>query len=406
MRYKDTRKSVPEIARELGVDALVEGTVLRSAGRVRVTAQLISGRTDQHLWADQYDGDPGNVLGLLNEVAEAIARQIHIVLTPELQQRLASVRKVSPEVEETYLKARFLLNRFNAEDYPKALELFRRVIELDPAFAPAHAGAAAVEFLMGFLGMAPLDEATPRAEAAARKAIELDGQLGAPHSVLGFVRLFYYWDWKGAEAELRRALELDPNNAIARHGMADYLLVTGDLNESVRQVELGRQCDPLSQITLVPVVGHLILARRYDEAIAESRRILKLFPDYGAVRGFLFTALWQKGSYEQALEERDKIAGNGAIVAAMRRGYGEKGPRGAMRAAADYLVSRPAPGNPLSIASYYAAAGEEDLAFQWLEKAFQARIPQLMHLKADPDFDAIRSDPRFADLLRRIGFSG
>jgi TolB-like protein len=402
MRYKDTKKQVPEIARELNVDALVEGSVLRAEGRVRITAQLISGRTDQHLWAQSYEGDPGKILGVLNEVAGAIARQIHIVLTPELQRRLAPAPAVSPEVEEAYLKGRFLFSRLDPEDFPKAAELFGHAVELDPGFAAAHAWLGCTEFLMGFVGMVPLDSAGARAEAASRKALELDAENSLAHSILGWVRLTFHWDWKGAEAELRRALELDPNDPIARHGLADYLLVVGDLDGSVRQVELGRQCDPLSQLTLEPVVGHLVYARRYDEAIVEAREILKLHPDYDAVRMFLSDALWQRGSYEESLEERGKMAGSN-IVAVMRQGYRARGHRGAMRAAADYLANR-ASGAPLVVASYYALAGEKDLAFPWLEKAFQARAPQLHYLRADPDFDSLRSDPRFADLLRRIGF--
>jgi TolB-like protein/tetratricopeptide (TPR) repeat protein len=405
MRYKDTRKPIPEIARELGVDALVEGSVLRAEGRVRITAQLISGRTDHHLWAESYDSGPGSVFAQSSEIARAIAREIRLVLAPSRQLLLASAPRVAPEMEETYLRAGFLLHRFTGEDREKALELFHRAIELDPSFAPAYAGLGAAEFLMGFLGKAPPEEAMTRAEAAVKRALELDERLAAAHAVLGWVRLSFHWDWKGAETEFRRALELNPNDPTARHGLADYLLVTGDLDGSVRQVELGRQSDPLSQITLAPVVGHLIFARRYDEAIAEADGILKANPDYGAIRAMLADALWLKGSYDRSLEEQRRIAGNESdLAAAMQRGYEKRGPRGAMQAAADYFVNQSAAKNPLTIASFYAAAGEKERAFPWLEKAFQARSPQLMHLKADPSFDSLRAEPRFADLLRRIGF--
>ncbi len=268
MRYKDTRKSVPEIARELGVDALVEGSVLRSGGRIRVTAQLISGRTDQHLWAESYDGDPGNVLGLLNQVAGAIARQIHIVLSPELQQRLTSAPRVAPEVEETYLKGRFLFNRFDPEDFPKALELFHRIIELDPGFAPAYAGLGGTEFLMGFSGMAPLDVAGTRAEAASRKALELDGGIARSpfHSGVGEAQLPLGLEGGGSRIPASaRARPQRPGRPSRPRGLSGWSWAT--MNESVRQVELGRQSDPLSQLTLVPVVGHLVFWR-----VATTRR--------------------------------------------------------------------------------------------------------------------------------------
>jgi hypothetical protein len=241
------------------------------------------------------------------------------------------------------------------------------------------------------------------AGAAARKALELDGRLAGAHSVLGWISLFYRWDWKGALAELQRALELDPNFPGARHGMADYLLVMGDVNGSVEQVRLAQQSDPLSQVTLAPVVAHLILARRDEEAIAEGERILKTDPDYAAVRYFFAVALWHKGFYERALEEWRKMPDN-ELSAIQRKAYDEGGPKATMRAAADYLAGRPESANPLRIAGYYTAAGEGNLAFPWLEKAFQAHTPQLLHLKAEPVFDPIRSDPRFAALLRRIRF--
>jgi serine/threonine protein kinase len=405
MRYRDSRKPVPEIARELGVDAVVEGSVLRAEGRLRIIAQLISGRTDQHLWAETYDRDAGNVLGSSSEIAQAIAQQIHLVLTPAVRTRLSSARKAAPEVEETLLRARFLLNQMTRENHETVLELFRRATELDPSFAPSFAGLGGAEFLGGFAGFAPLDDSMGRAEAAARKALELDEQVAQAHSVLGFIRLYYRWDWKGAEGEFRRALELNPNDPSAHHGLADCLLVTGDMNGSVREVELGRQCDPLSQMALAPVVGHLYFARRYDEAIAEAERMLKANPDYAMIRSLFMWALWGRGAYERALEEQRTISGGDVGLAmAMRRGYENGGPRVAMRAAGDFYAGQPAAADPLRTASCYASAGEADLAMTWLEKAFQARVPQLMHLKADPTFDSLRADSRFTGLLRRIGF--
>jgi tetratricopeptide (TPR) repeat protein len=374
---------------------------------VRITAQLIRGATDQHLWAESYDRDLENVLVVLSEVAQAIAGEIEVALTPEQHKRLTSARAVSPEIQETYLKATFFFNRFTPDDVQKALALYRQTIDLDPTFAPAHAGLAGAEFLLGFIGVAPLDAAMARAEAAALRALELDPELAQAHTSLGWIRLFYYWDWTGAESEFRRALALNPNDPNARHGLADYMLVRGDLEESVRQVELGRQCDPLSPITIVPVVGHLVFADRYDEAIAEADKMLELFPEYRQIHSFRASALWHRGSYEEALAEYRKGRGGESVLSeAMEQAYRERGPRAAMRAGADFLAARYGTSrvDPLTVASYYAAAEEKDLAFEWLEKALDARIPQLLHLKADPDFDPLRSDPRFHDLLRRMKF--
>jgi TolB-like protein len=403
MRYKDTDKSIPEIARELDVDALVEGSVFRADGQVRITAQLIHGATDKHLWADSYDRDLKDVLALLSDVAQAIAREIEVTVTPEQQRRLASAPTVSPEVQDKYLEARFILSRWRPGDLLRAREKLREVIELDPDFAPAVADLGIVEFLQGFFGNEPLEETMPEAEALLTRALELDPELTEAQAMVGWIELFWHWDWERARATFERVLQIDPNQAMARHGLADYYLVMGNNEESLRQVRIGVKSDPLSMWTLIPLVAHLSFAGYYDESIAEAERALTLYPDHPTFKNWRARNLWLRGSYDEALTAYDELYGaDSRYSRALRSGFERAGPAAASRAVADLLANEPDP-DPLDVASGYADAGESDLAFEWLEKALEAHVPQLLHLKGRSEFESIRDDPRFRDLLRRMG---
>ncbi|MGB7489787.1 MAG: protein kinase [Thermoanaerobaculia bacterium] len=404
MRYKGSDKALPEIARELGVEALVEGSVLRAEGQVRITAQLIDGASDEHLWAESYDRDLENLLALLSDVARAIATEIEVELTQEQERLLTSRTAVNPEVQEVYLKGRSLLNRFEMKHVPEARRLFEQVLAMDPDFAPAISGLASCDFLLGFFGRSPLEEAMPAAEKGFRRALEIDPDLSQARSLLGWVKMFYHWDIAGGVEEFERALRIDPNDPIARHGMADYYMILGDRERSVEEVMAARRVDPLSRVTVSPVIGHLTMARRYDEALDEIRQWMALFPDDKGVIGiWLPMILKLQGRYEEALEEeRSLYPPESAYLKAVVQGYEEGGPRGADRAAAEFLASQPSP-SLLLVARYYAAAGEIEMAFDWLDRAYQEREPQILHVVAYPQFDALRSDPRYEDLLRRIG---
>ncbi|HSC28596.1 MAG TPA: protein kinase [Vicinamibacterales bacterium] len=403
LRYRDTTRPIPEIARELGVDAVVEGSVLLAEGRVRVTAQLIRGATDTHVWADSYDRDLENVLRLLSEIAGAIAREIHVVVTREEQDRLVSAPAASPEVQELYLKARFFTSSVQAGDLRKAIDLYRQAIDRDDMFAPAHAGLAQAELLTGFFGSAPLDASMSRAESAARRAFALDPTLAAAHSALGLIKLYYRWDWT-ATVEFKRALELNPNDVFARHGLADHAAFTGNHDESLRQVELARQSDPLSPLALLPVPAHLEFARHYDEAIRVATEILELFPDNRSARALLGDVLLRTGANERALDAYRRAAeGNATLLEAIERGYRAGGAQGLKRAMADHYAARGGD-NLVTVATLYAAAGEPERALDWLDKAIQARRPQVLHVKMHPDFDSLHGNPRYESLLKRIGF--
>ncbi|NHZ73504.1 MAG: protein kinase, partial [Nitrospirae bacterium] len=333
MRYRASDKALPEIARELGVEALVEGSVLRADGQVRITAQLIDGTTDEHLWAESYDRDLENLLALLSEVARAIATEIEVELTPEEQRLLASSEPANPEAQELYLKGRALLSRFESKYFSEAKRLFEQSLAIDPEFAPAISGSASCDFLLGFFGSAPLEEAMPEAEKGFRRALEIDPDLSEARALAGWVKMFYHWDIEAGVEEFQRALNVNPNDAIARHGMADYYMILGDHERSVEEVMAARRVDPLSRLTVLPVVAHLTMAHRYDEALDELRQWLAIFPDDRLVLSWLPTVLWLRGDYEEALEEqRNQYPPGSSFVKAIESGFEEGGPKGADRA--------------------------------------------------------------------------
>ncbi|MEJ2720333.1 MAG: hypothetical protein P8181_04235, partial [bacterium] len=286
MRYKDTTAPMPEIARELDVDALIEGSVLRVGDEVRITAQLIDGATDEHIWADSYDRDLRNVLSLLNEVAAAIADEVQATLTPEQAERLARARPVNLDAYDALLRGQQLFNTFRPSNVRESIGYFDKAIEIDPEFAEAHAMRAGAFTVLSVFGADPL-AVMPKARASAKRALELDDGLSEAHTAMGYVVLYFDRDWEAGGRAFRRALEIDPNNAMARHGYADYLLAVGRLDDSVDQCLLGRKSNPLSPLSNAVLVGHLYIARRYEETVAEAEKILAVDANIVAVRGFL-----------------------------------------------------------------------------------------------------------------------
>jgi eukaryotic-like serine/threonine-protein kinase len=407
MQYEKTKKSASEIAKELNVDALVEGSVMRVNNHVRINVQLIDGATDKHLWAENYDRDVQDVLTMLSEVAQAITQEIAITVTQQEKDQLTIPHPINLEVHEEYFKGRYAFHQLTYQGYQDALMHFRKAIEIDPHFAAGYAGQASVYFILGFFGMKPFPEVIPESRALALKALEMDDALAEAHSVMGWIKLCYDWDWSGAAKELQRALNMNPNDALARHAYGDYLTVMGHIEEGIHQIALAREYDPLAPIAVVPPIFHLQFVHRYDEIIEECKKLLSMNPNYPSARDLLRDALWFKGNYKEALVEYHNTWGRDEKLRdALNRGYKENGPRGALRELAKTLSMYPRPqtGFSLTIATLYALANEKDLAFEWLDKAYNEHAPFLVHLKASPSFDSLHSDPRFHSLLQRIGF--
>jgi len=305
MQYKGVKNPLREIARELGVDAVVEGSVLRVEGRVRISAQLIEASSDRHLWAESYERDLRDVLALQSEVARAIAQEIKIAMRPEEEARLASARTVNPEAHEAYLKGRYHWNKRTEEAMKKGLEYFQQAIEIDPGYADAYAGLAQTYVLLSSVeyGAMPPREAIPKAKAAAMKALEIDEELGEPHAALGLAKMDYDWDWSGAGREFKRAIELNPGHATVRHWHAIYLTVTGRHEEAIAEAKRALELDPLSLIIGTDVGWVYYMARQYDEAIEQLHKTLELDPNFAVAHRNLGLAYEQKGMYEDTITE-------------------------------------------------------------------------------------------------------
>ncbi len=407
MRYKGTGKSLPEIAEELSVDAVVEGSVLRMGPRVRITAQLIDPVTDTHLWAESYERDFEDVLVMQSELARAIAQEIKVAVTPEETKLLAGARRVNPEAYEAYLKGRFHWYKLSREHVDIAWDYFQLALEKDPNYALAYAGIADTWLIRGDIGLMPPREALPKGKAAALKALELDDTLAEVHVTLAGFKAAYEWDWAGAEAEFQRAIQLNPNDASAHFFYSDLLISVGRSREARAEIERALELDPLNFFFQCFYGWHLVYLRRYDDAIAQFHKTLRMEPNFSSALMGLWGAFSQKRMYEDALAEAKKffaVLGDHEIVEALAGGSGESGYAAAMRVAADKLAARSertyVPG--LRIARLYAHAGDKDRALEWLEKAYERGSPNLQHIGVGWDWDILRDDPRFQDLLRRM----
>jgi TolB-like protein/DNA-binding winged helix-turn-helix (wHTH) protein/Tfp pilus assembly protein PilF len=407
MHFKDTQLSLPEIARTLGVDAIVEGSVIREGGRVRVYAQLIRGATDQHFWSEAYDRELGDALTLESEVAQSIARRVEVTVTGEERARLVAARHVSPEVYESYLKGRFAKGNSRAE-VEKSIAYFEEAIKRDPTFALAYVGLANAYSGLGtvFVGAAP-DEMRPKVISAARKALELDPALAEAHALLARVKQ-EQWHWGEAEAEYRRALDLNPNDAAAHLGLADWLLCHGRTEEGLVWFRRARELDPLGGSSR-SIGGILFHARRYDEATHELRSVLAVRPDDAWALWFLGFVLIDNGQSEEAipiLETAVSVSDRSpSVIGVLAGAYSRAGRRSdALRLLAELKRRRQTSYVPAAaFVNAYLILGDYDQAFAWLEQAYQEQSNILKYLKVFPFFDPVREDPRFKDLVRRVG---
>lgn len=411
MRFKDKQLSVPEIAAALQVDALVEGSVIQDGSRIRVNAQLIRGSTDEHFWSESYDREFRDVLALESDVAQSIAKKVEASVTGEEHQRLADVRSVAPEVYENYLKGVFALNKSNTRtDVEASIHYFDEAARKDPTFAPAYLGLATAYSQLStvFVG-GPPDELRPKVVSVARKALELDPNLAEAHVLLAEV-LQQQWRWAEAEAEFRRALELKPSDARAHVGFAQWLLCQGRTDEALVWAQRGRELDPLA------VSGHrigwiLFQSHRYEESVRELRSVVAAQPDDAFALWFLGFALIANDQPTEAIPVLEKVLSttqrSPAVLGVMVRAYARAGRRGdALRLLAE-MHRRKREGYVPSGAfvNAYLGLDENEQAFVWLEHAYREQSNILQFLKVHPFFDPLRSDPRFAALLHRVGLN-
>jgi len=407
MRYKETDKSLPEIARELNVDAVVEGSVLLVGEKVRITAKLIEARKDRHIWADSYERDLRDILVLQRDLARDIAKEIKIVVTPEEQARLAVAGPVIPEAYRLYLKGRYYWNKRTREDLEKALEYFERAIEKDPNYALAHTGLADTYALLpGYTPVPPL-EIYSKAKEAAQKALEIDDTLAEAHTSLANIKK-YYGDWKGLEKGYKKAIELSPSYASAHHWYAYDLMLMGRFEESIAEINLAQELDPYSLIINANVGFILYNARRYDQAIELYRDRLEMDPSFWILHLYLGRSYVQKGKYEEAIAEfQEAINLSGVLLenkGALGYGYAVSGRREeAMKVVSELeQLSKREYVSPFHIALIYVGLDQKDQAFEWLYKAIENPDIFLIQLKVDPQLDSLRSDPRFKELLRKM----
>lgn len=405
MRYKGTDKPLAEIASELNVDVVVEGSAQRVGDSVRIMAQLIDPETEQALWAESYERDLENILMLQSEVAQAIAGEVQVALTPEETKRLASVRPVNPDAHEAYLKGQFHRRNMGPGDLETALQYYELALEKDPDYAPAHAGTASLWATLSQHGLVPPAEANPKAKAAALRAVELDSNLAAAHSALASVRGWGEWDWEGADESYRRAVELNPNEP--RPGYSHFLNIMKRPDEAMAQIERAVELDPLNPNIQAFYSIDFLFARRYDEAIAQAQKALRTAPNHIVARFALLWGYHGKGMYEEHLEAMKALyamMGLKEVEDALTRGYAEDGYQGAMNLAAEALaaiVEKSLAFVPFETAIAYIFAGSNDRALEWLERSFESHDPNMPYLGL-PVFDNLRDDPRFKDLLRRM----
>jgi TolB-like protein/DNA-binding winged helix-turn-helix (wHTH) protein/Tfp pilus assembly protein PilF len=412
MAYKGTHKPLSQIANELNVDAVVEGTVMRVGNRVRITAELVQVSTDQHLWAETYESSSGDVLALQNRVSSAIVDEIRINLTPEDKARLAKNPSVSPEAYEDYLKGRYYWNKRSGEGFAKAIGYFEEATRKNSQYALAYAGLADCYGIIGatIYGSVPAAEAAPKAKAAAIRALEIDPSLAEAETSLATAKFNYDWDWAGAAEGFKRAIQLDPTYATAYQRYSLYLIALGRFDDSFAQIKKARDLEPLSISINASLGWRLYLAREYDRSIVQLRDTLEMDPSYEWAHLILGQAYEQKGEYKLALEELRKAVelshSSPLMISALAHAYALSGNHSEVRKLLANLEaqSKKQYVSPFYVAIVYLGLGKNDLAMNWLEKAYADRSNGLVFLKVEPELDPLRSQPSFISLQHKLNF--
>ncbi len=407
MHYKGSHQALPEIARELNVDAVVEGSVIRSGNRVRITAQLLEARSDRHLWAKAYDQDIREIMSLQHDVANNIVHEIQAKLTPQENLRLSRKQQVDPEAYDDYLRGLYFWHKFTESGMRQAQEYFEKSVQKDPSYALGYAWLANTYGQLGdYVG--PRKDFMLKSKETSQKALQLDDNVAAAHGALGWVRWAYDWDWPGAESEFKRAVQLSPGHALSHGIYARYLDSMGRFEEAIQEHRIARELDPLDLVLIYDLGDHFGVSREYDKAIVEYRLVLEMDPNFiGAHRG-LALAYEGKGMEKESIsewQEEATLAGAPNLAEAIKIAYVRGGYKSALKARLTYDQHRRSEGSYVSFSRFartYAALGEKDLAVQALEKAFAEREP-MAWLNVDPEWDPIRADQRFQDLVRRVG---
>ena len=394
MRYQGTKKSIGEIGRELNVDAVVEGTVTRSGNRVRITAQLIQASTDMHLWAESYERDLSEVLDLQGTVATDIARRINAIVTP-----LDLPRAVNPEAYGLYLRGRYSFYRYTSDGWRRAIDEFNQAIEKDPGFAPAYSGLADTYLVAGAYGAIPMEDALTRGKEAATRALELDGTLASAHYALATAYTWYDMDWAAAEREFQRALALSPDDALGRNWHGGYLSLLGRHDAAIAEHERARELDPLSLIARANLTRALYWARRYDAAITQAREALDVEPQFGVALFWLEGALRHKGLFREAVALRQATS-TPEEAQRIAHVFATLGFPAVLRETAETMQKS---GALVAAARCYAQIGEKDTALALLESCAAHHCASLVSLRVEPDFDVLRDEARFQQILRSIG---
>ena len=407
MQYKGTKKPLPEIARELNVDALIEGTVTRSGNHLRITANLVQASPEKHLWAESYESHVGDALTVQGEISQAVAREIQVQLTQNEKSLLATARPVNPDAQDLYLRGLYTFHGRDTAEAEKAIDYFRRAIEKDPNYAAAYAGLANV-YSDWIPGMSRPRDRMPKAREFALKALSLDDTLADAHSSLGNIELFYDWDWIAAEKEFKRTMELNPNHVWAHEWHSRGLVASSRAQEAIDEAQLSLGLDP-SPLNWDYPVWVFILARRYDLALQRNQEILELEPNFSWGHFELAQIYEHEGREKEVAQEflkADELFGmDSKKVAQLREAIEKSGAQGYWRRTFEnYKESAKSSYVPsVLVAGACVRVGDKESAFQWLEKGFEERDDLMINLKVEPVFDGLRSDQRLQDLVRRVG---
>jgi len=409
MLYKGVRKPLREIARELEVDAIVEGTVLRAGSRVRITAQLIDAPKEAHLWAESYERDLRDVLALQSDVAQAIAREVQVKLTPVDRAHFAEAPTVEPDAYEAYLKGRYHWNRRSAEGLRKAIQNFQLAIAKDPTYPAAHAGLADCLSVLGWWGFVSPEEGCGKAKRLALQALELDPSLAEAHASLAWATMLYDYDFVAAEREFERSIELNPRYPTAHHWFGFYLAMMGRYEEGYTELKRAIRLDPHS--ILNQTLGFVFLfTRRYDQAIEQFEKAIELDQSFAQAYWGLSATYLGKCQYDLAIDAAQKAVelshGGSLFVAILGEAYAAAGRRDEAQNILEQLrdFSNQRYVSPYAVGRIYADLGEKEEALRWLGIAYRDRATVMICLKIDPRLDDLRSDPRFQDLMRRMSF--